>query len=77
MTSPLELLPLLILERISEYLDDQSATRQSLRAFSLTSRTCYAATESQRLSQIEIKIRDPQYLESTVRRWNDILAGGQ
>ncbi|KAH7385052.1 hypothetical protein BKA64DRAFT_156501 [Cadophora sp. MPI-SDFR-AT-0126] len=77
MTSPLESLPLLILERISEYLDDQSATRHSLRAFSLTSRSCYAATESQRFSQIEIKIRDPQYLKSTVRRWNDILTGGQ
>ena len=77
MSSPLELFPLLILEHISECLDDQSATRQSLRAFSLTSRSCYAATESQRFSQIEIKIRDPQYLESTVRRCNDILVGGK
>ncbi|KAH6718170.1 hypothetical protein BKA61DRAFT_716884 [Leptodontidium sp. MPI-SDFR-AT-0119] len=77
MTSPLELLPLIILERISEYLDDQPATRQSLRAFCLTSKSCHAATESQRFSQIELKIRYPQYLHSALTRWNDILAGGQ
>ena len=77
MTSLIETLPLLVLERICEYLDDQSRTRNSLRAFSWASRSCYAATAAQRLSQIELKVRDPEELEGSLSRWNELLTDGR
>ena len=77
MTSLIENLPLLVSERICEYLDDETATRPSLRAFSLASQSCHAATAAQRLSQIELRIRDPEELESNLRRWNEALIDGR
>lgn len=77
MTSPVESLPVLILERVCEYLDDQSATRQSLRAFALTSRCLHAAAAAQRFSQLEIWVRDPDDLESSLKRWKEVLTDGR
>ncbi|PVH73018.1 hypothetical protein DL98DRAFT_59481 [Cadophora sp. DSE1049] len=71
----LETLPLLVLERICQYLEDESPKQRALLAFSLTSKSCRAAAETQWFSQIEIRVRDPNELQTTLRRWNDILAG--
>ncbi|KAL2073029.1 hypothetical protein VTL71DRAFT_10353 [Oculimacula yallundae] len=77
MAPTIETLPLIILERICEFLENGSATRPSLLAFSLVSKSCYVASSSQRLSQIELKIPLLQDLQSFLTQWNDILAGGQ
>ncbi|KAH6698277.1 hypothetical protein BKA61DRAFT_562960 [Leptodontidium sp. MPI-SDFR-AT-0119] len=77
MASTIETLPLLILERICEYLDSGSTVRPSLLAFSLSSRTCHIASAAQIFSQIELKIYDPQYLSSTLSRWNTLLTSGR
>ncbi|MAD82252.1 MAG: hypothetical protein CL912_04755 [Deltaproteobacteria bacterium] len=65
----------LILERICEYLDDETAKRRALFAFSRTSKICSTAAEGQRFSRIEIRIRDPSELETTMKSWNVKLAG--
>jgi hypothetical protein len=72
-TSPLEKLPLLILERICEYLDDDSERRRSLWAFSLTSSCCCAAAVAQRFCQIQLKIHAPEELDSSLKRWTEVL----
>lgn len=77
MRSPIEALPSLILERICDYLDDESASRRSLRAFTLTSRCCRAAAEAQQFSQVELKILHAEELEGSLRRWNEELIGGR
>jgi hypothetical protein len=74
--SSLETLPLFVLERICEYLDDDSKKRRSLRAFSLTSRCCCAAAEAQRFCQIKLKILAPEELESGLRRCTEALNPG-
>lgn len=72
--SLLESLPLLVLERICGYLDnDESGKRRSLRAFSLTSRCCCAATVARRFCQIQLKIHDPEELGSGLRLLNEVL----
>lgn len=71
--SPLETLPSLVLDRICEYLDDDSEERRSLWAFSLTSRCCCAAAAAQRFCQIKLKIPAPDELESGLRRWTELL----
>ncbi|KAH9217406.1 hypothetical protein DL95DRAFT_459314 [Leptodontidium sp. 2 PMI_412] len=75
--SPLETLPLLVLERICEYLDDESVTRRDLHAFSTTNKHCYAVSTAQLFSQIELKIRDPEELESSLQQWNSVLKHGR
>jgi hypothetical protein len=72
----LETLPLLVLERICQYLDDDSEKRHSLWAFSLTSRCCCAAAAAQRFCQIQLKIPAPDELESGLRRWTEVLNPG-
>ncbi len=72
--SPLETLPPLVLDRICEYLGDKSEKRDSLWAFSLTSRWCCAAAAAQRFCQIQLKIRTPDELESGLRRWTELLS---
>lgn len=73
----MEGLPLLVLERVCEYLDDHSATRKSLQAFALTSRCLYAAAATQIFSQLEIRICDPDELYECLRRGREISAAGQ
>jgi hypothetical protein len=72
-TASLETLPLLVLERICEYLDDDSEKRRSLRAFSLTSRCCCTAAAAQRFCQIQLKLLAPEEPEIALRRWTDAL----
>jgi hypothetical protein len=74
--SSLETLPLLVIERICEYLtqaDDDLAKRRSLWAFSLTSRSCCAVAAAQRFCQIQLKVLAPDELESQLRRWTEVL----
>ena len=72
--SLLESLPLLALERICEYLDDdEPGKRSSLRAFSLTSRCCGAAAVARRFCQIELKPHDPEELVSALGLLNELL----
>ena len=76
MVSTVENLPLTILERICEYLDDGSTTRPSLLAFSWSSKSCYTAATAQRYSQIQIQISDPESLIRSLSRWNASLSNG-
>lgn len=75
MPSAIETLPLVLLERVCENLDNGSSG--SLLAFSLTSRSCCIAATAQRCSQIEIQILDPQDLIKSLRRWNASLSSGR
>jgi hypothetical protein len=75
--SPLETLPLIVLERICEYLaqrDDDSEKRRSLWAFSLTSRSCCAVAAAQRFCQIQLKVPAPDELKYDLRRWTEVLS---
>jgi len=71
--SPLESLPLLALERICEYLDDNFDRRQSLWAFSLASRSCCAIAATHRFCQVTLEIGGENGLESLERQWTAIL----
>jgi hypothetical protein len=73
MAPTLESLDLLVLERICEYLDDDSEKRRNLWAFSSTSRNCYTASAVQRLSQVLLKIPSPEDIVSELHRWSEIL----
>lgn len=77
MQSTIETLPLSVSERICEYLDDESTTRQSLQAFVLTNKGCHTAAKAQRFQQIQLRIGDPNELESSLRRLGEFLAGGR
>ena len=75
--SPLETLPLIVLERICEYVaqcDDDSKKRRSLWAFSLTSRSCCAAAAAQRFCQIQLKVPAPDKLKDDLRQWTEVLS---
>lgn len=72
-TSPLEKLPLLILERICAYIDDDEERRRSLWAFSLTSSSCCAAAAAQRFCQIQLKIHASEELENSLKRCTEVL----
>lgn len=69
-------LPIVILQEICEYIDDDIEERRSLWAFSSTSRYCYAAAAAQRLCQIQLKIPSKDVLISSLERWNAILSLG-
>jgi hypothetical protein len=69
----LEQLPLDILEEICEHLAMQERRRSSLFAFSLASKTCYAAAARQRASRICITIRTPDKLRRDLERWEQML----
>ena len=75
--SPLERLPVLVLDRICECIDDESATPQNLQAFFRTSRSLRTAADVRRYSQIEFLVRDPDRLEGTLKRWNEVLTDGR
>jgi hypothetical protein len=75
--SSLEALPLLVQERICEYLtqaDDDPANRRSLWAFTLTSRSCCAVAAAQRFCQIQLKFPAADELKSDLRRLNEVLS---
>lgn len=76
-TAPLETLPLIVLERICEFLaqcDDDSEKRRSLWAFSLTSRSCCAVAAALRFCQIQLKVPAPDELKYDLRRWTEVLS---
>ncbi|KAK0648279.1 hypothetical protein B0T16DRAFT_407963 [Cercophora newfieldiana] len=79
MAPTLETLPWLVLSRVCEYLDepdDSFAThpsRRNLWAFSLTSRQCCAAANSQRFSQVRVEASTPEKLDHLLTNWTEIL----
>ncbi|CAK7229456.1 hypothetical protein SEUCBS140593_007252 [Sporothrix eucalyptigena] len=69
----LESLPLLVLERIGYYVDDEGDTtasngdnRASLSALSLVSRRCAAAMEVQRFCQLHVRLVERDTIQETV-----------
>ena len=82
MPAKLETLPWLVLSRICEYLDDDdddddtyasNQRRSNLRAFSLTSRQCCAATASLRFCQVRAAVTNADDLIRILERWADML----
>jgi hypothetical protein len=72
-SSPLETLPLLVLESICEYLAHSEFKRHSLFAFSLTSKCCCFAAIGQRFERIRFTLRGRKKLRQNLDRWNEIL----
>ncbi|KAL1895928.1 hypothetical protein Sste5346_005027 [Sporothrix stenoceras] len=69
-----ERLPLLVLERICFYIDDEGGSedlQRSLWAFSLTSQRCCAASAVQRFSQIHLRIRSAKTIAERVQHLID------
>ncbi len=82
MLAKLETLPWLVLSRICEYLDDDDddndtyaaiQPRSDLRAFSLTSRQCCAATASRRFCQVRVVVNNADGLMRDLERWAETL----
>ncbi|KAF3491783.1 uncharacterized protein GIQ15_01300 [Arthroderma uncinatum] len=71
--SPLERLPLLVLDLVCEYLADIDSKRRSLFAFSLTSKTCCDAAAVQRFRHVYIEYQGWKKLKCDLERWNEIL----
>ncbi len=69
----LETLPLLVVERICEYLNFDSDDRHGLWAFSLTSRYCCAASAPMRFCQVRLEIPASNEVESSLERWTKLL----
>ncbi|KAK4446882.1 hypothetical protein QBC34DRAFT_143859 [Podospora aff. communis PSN243] len=71
----LEKLPLLVLERICDYLDNNSedANRAALWAFSLTSRSCFAAAAPHLFRQIQLHAPDKDALHRSLEQWTTTL----
>ncbi|KFY18083.1 hypothetical protein V492_00153 [Pseudogymnoascus sp. VKM F-4246] len=75
--SPLEDLPLVILEHICEYLAQCDCKRRScLRAFSLTSSRCCSAAAAQRFCQIPFAVQGRNELKDDLKRWSQVLSRG-
>lgn len=73
-TAPtLETLPLIVLERICEYLAQCDSNRRSLWAFSLASRCCCAVSAPERFSQIVLTVLDRNKLQDDLRRCSEVL----
>ncbi|KAI8954478.1 hypothetical protein F4801DRAFT_533351 [Xylaria longipes] len=72
-THTLETLPLIVLERICEYLAQSDPKRRSLQAFSLVSKRCCSAAESQRFGQIRVIVRGRRNFRDDLCQWNEIL----
>ncbi len=76
MLAKLETLPWLALSRICEYLDDDDDdydTRSDLRAFSLTSRQCCAATASRRYCEVRVAVTSADDLVRGLEQWAEML----
>ena len=72
-SSPLENLPLPVLELICEYLASCGSKRRSLFAFSLASKFCCLASARQRFKQVSLIIHDREKLHQDMKRWEEIL----
>ncbi|KAF2871265.1 hypothetical protein BDV95DRAFT_58317 [Massariosphaeria phaeospora] len=72
--SPLETLPLPVLEDICEYLEHNEPGRTSLFAFALASQRCCEAAERQRFERISIVQGSVKKLERDLKIWNATLA---
>jgi len=72
--SPLERLPLLVLEEICEYLSRMETRRHSLFAFSQVSKVCCDAAKRERFERILFSTEDEQQTDSAIARWRRILA---
>lgn len=70
--SPLERLPLHLLELITALLGPRS-----LAAFSQTSRLCCSASEQRQFRCISFLVSSPNKLRDDIARWKDILARGE
>lgn len=70
--SALETLPLLALERICQYLDNDYWERQNLWSFTLASRTCCSVAAARRFCQITLRLV-PGELERSLKPWMDVL----
>ena len=75
--SPLEALPLEILETICEFLAHFHSNRRALFAFSLASRTCSSAATKQRFERIRFQVRGKDKLHRDVERWDETLGLGR
>jgi hypothetical protein len=76
LSSPLEILPLLALEFICEFLATCDSRRRSLFAFSLTSKRCCEVAVRQRFESIHFAVENAQQLEEVLARWKEILNTG-
>lgn len=74
--SPLEDLPLIVLENICAYLAQCACKRSCLRAFSLTSWRCCSAAAAQRFCQIRLTVRGRNELRDDLGRWSQVLSIG-
>lgn len=73
-SATLENLPLLVHELLCEYLGISDSNRQSLYAFSLTSRRCCAATARERFGRICFAVKDYHQLQQVLARADDVLS---
>ena len=83
MLAKLETLPWVVLSRICHFLDDDDGYddgtyasdqgRSDLRAFSLTSKQCCAATASQRFFQVRVAVTNVDDLMRGLERWTEML----
>ncbi|KAI2637176.1 hypothetical protein GGS26DRAFT_604132 [Hypomontagnella submonticulosa] len=77
MAPTLETLPIIIQERICECLTECDTTFRSLRALSLTTKTCCAFSEKQRFSQIRLVVRELPQLKDDLVRLNRLLSDNE
>jgi hypothetical protein len=75
--SPLETLPLPVLDSICEHLAMGDSKRRSIFAFSMASRLCCAIADKQRFKQISFLITDSQELEEALAQWDKIVRIGK
>jgi hypothetical protein len=71
--SPLENLPLLVLESICEDLATTDFRRRGLFAFSMVSKRCCAVAARERFERIHLAVENGQQLRRLIVSWDDIL----
>jgi hypothetical protein len=76
-SSPLENLPLLVLESVCEYLAASDSRRRSLFAFSMASTFCCAIADRERFERIHLAVEDGDQLKRVLARWDGILSVGK
>jgi hypothetical protein len=72
--SPLESLPLILLESICEELVSIDDDRRSLFAFSMASKRCCAVAAMERFKRVHLAVEGAEQLERVLKRWDDILS---
>ncbi|KAI1403495.1 hypothetical protein F4819DRAFT_450979 [Hypoxylon fuscum] len=76
--APLESLPLVVLDRICEYLASCGCKKRSLWAFAMSSRCCFSAAEPHLYSLIKIVVDHPSAtFQRELEGWMDILSIGR